>query len=81
MGDPRTPRVAKWMIGLAAAYLVTPFDIIPDFIPILGQLDDLLIIPLLIWIAIKLTPARVITDARTAMAAANKTIGPSTPPT
>jgi uncharacterized membrane protein YkvA (DUF1232 family) len=62
--DERTPRAAKWMLGVAVAYLISPFDIIPDFIPVLGQLDDLLIVPALIFLAFKLVPDTVIADCR-----------------
>ncbi len=61
--DPRTPRAARWLIGAGLAYLCTPFDLIPDFIPLIGQLDDLLVVPALIGTAMVLTPATVKRDA------------------
>ena len=64
LNDHRTPRLAKLFFWLAVGYLLLPFDIIPDFIPVLGQLDDLVIIPLLLATAIKLTPDRVLRECR-----------------
>lgn len=61
---PDTPWLAKMCLGLAIGYLLLPFDLIPDFIPIFGQLDDVVIIPLLVYIALKLTPASVIANCR-----------------
>ena len=61
---PRTPKVSRWLRGGATAYLVSPIDIIPDFIPILGQLDDLLIVPSLIYAALAFIPASVKAECR-----------------
>ena len=61
---PNTPTLAKFFLGLAIGYLLMPFDLIPDFIPILGQLDDVLIIPILLFLALKLTPKGVIQECR-----------------
>ena len=52
------------MLGIAIAYLATPFDIIPDFIPVLGHLDDAVIVPSLVFVAFKLIPDSVIADCR-----------------
>jgi uncharacterized membrane protein YkvA (DUF1232 family) len=62
--DPRTPKPAKWLLGLAVGYTLLPFDLIPDFIPLIGHLDDVLIVPLLVFVALKLVPAEVVTDCR-----------------
>lgn len=61
---PQTPRFAKALLWLAIGYLVMPFDLIPDFLPVIGQLDEMVIIPLLLYWALKLTPQEVITACR-----------------
>jgi uncharacterized membrane protein YkvA (DUF1232 family) len=63
--DRRTPWYAKAIVGCVVAYALSPIDLIPDFIPVLGYLDDLLLLPLGIYLALKLIPAEVLTDART----------------
>ena len=62
--DKRTPFIAKVMIGITVGYLLSPIDLIPDFIPVIGFLDDLVIVPLLILLSIKLIPKIVLQDAR-----------------
>lgn len=64
--DKRTPRIAKILLGLAIGYLLLPVDIIPDFIPVIGHLDDLIIVPALVIIALKMIPKEVIGDSRKA---------------
>ena len=61
---PGTPRVSKWLIALALIYLASPIDFIPDFIPVIGHLDDLLIVPSLIWLALKFIPEEVKKNCR-----------------
>lgn len=62
--DPRTPWYAKALIFFVVAHTFSPIDLIPDFIPILGYLDDLLITPGGLWLAIRLIPPEVLADAR-----------------
>lgn len=57
--DPRVPLLPKILIASVVAYALSPIDLIPDFIPIIGYLDDLLLLPLGIWLAIKLIPDSV----------------------
>lgn len=51
--DSRTPKVAKILLWIAIGYALSPIDLIPDFIPVIGYLDDLLILPVLLYFAIK----------------------------
>ena len=60
----RTPRVSKFFLGAAIAYVASPVDLIPDFIPGIGHLDDLLIVPLFIWIAVRFIPKSVIAECK-----------------
>lgn len=62
--DNRTPILAKIIIGVTVGYLFSPIDLIPDFIPILGLLDDLIIVPLLILLSIRLIPTNVLSEVR-----------------
>jgi uncharacterized membrane protein YkvA (DUF1232 family) len=57
--DPRTPRSAKIVLGATVAYALSPIDIIPDFIPVIGHLDDLVIVPLGILLAWLLVPRHI----------------------
>jgi len=60
--DPRTPRRAKILLWIAIGYAVFPIDLIPDFIPVIGHLDDMVIVPILIYIAIRTVPKNVYID-------------------
>ena len=62
--DPRTPWHARVVVAAVAAYALSPIDLIPDFIPILGLLDDAILLPLGITLALRLIPAEVIEDSR-----------------
>ncbi len=62
--DPRTPWYAKGLVFLVVAYALSPIDLIPDFIPVLGYLDDLIIVPAGIALALTMIPPEVMVEAR-----------------
>lgn len=62
--DPRLPWTARIVIALTLAHTFSPIDLIPDFIPVLGQFDDLVITPLGIALALRLTPPEILVEAR-----------------
>jgi uncharacterized membrane protein YkvA (DUF1232 family) len=62
--DPRVPWYAKFAAGVVAAYALSPIDLIPDFVPVLGYLDDIIIVPLGILLAVKLIPASLMEEFR-----------------
>lgn len=62
--DPRMPWLARLLAGAVAAYALSPIDLVPDFIPVLGYLDDLLIVPAGIALAVRLIPPDVMSDLR-----------------
>jgi uncharacterized membrane protein YkvA (DUF1232 family) len=62
--DPRIPWYAKAFVALVVGYAFSPIDLIPDFIPVLGYLDDLVLIPLGVAVAIKMIPEKVMDDCR-----------------
>ncbi|MCH8683760.1 YkvA family protein [Pedomonas mirosovicensis] len=62
--DPRTPWYAKALAALVAAYALSPIDLIPDFIPVLGLVDDIILVPLGVLAAIRLVPPVVMAEMR-----------------
>lgn len=70
--DPRTPLLSRVLLWLAIAYTLLPFDLIPDFIPVVGHLDDLVIVPGLVIMALTLVPPGVREECR-AMVAGTET--------
>ena len=60
----RTPWVTRVLLGAALAYAVSPIDLIPDWLPVVGHLDDIVIVPLLIWLAVRFVPPGVVEECR-----------------
>ena len=65
MNKPETPWIAKFMAFLTVGYALSPIDLIPDFIPVLGYLDDLIILPILAGLTIKLIPEKIWLECET----------------
>ena len=61
---PKTPLLAKILGFATVAYALSPIDLIPDFIPVLGYLDDVIIVPIMIWLVVQLLPGEVIDESR-----------------
>jgi uncharacterized membrane protein YkvA (DUF1232 family) len=61
---PQTPWYAKIWAFIVVAYAISPLDLVPDFIPVLGYLDDLILLPIGIWIALRLIPPGVMAECR-----------------
>ena len=62
--DPRVPWIARLLAGVVVAYAFSPIDLIPDPIPVLGYLDDLLLVPLGVWLALRMIPPQVMAECR-----------------
>ena len=62
--DPRTPRAAKLAAALVAAYALSPIDLIPDFVPVLGYLDDLILVPLGVALVLRMIPPELMAEFR-----------------
>lgn len=70
--DPRTPWPARLLGLLVAAYALSPIDLIPDFVPVLGLVDDLLLLPLGVWLFVRLVPEPLFREHRVAAEAASE---------
>jgi uncharacterized membrane protein YkvA (DUF1232 family) len=69
--DPRVPWHAKALAIFVAAYALSPIDLIPDFVPVLGYLDDVILVPVGIWLVVRLIPAHIMAEHRELAAAAH----------
>jgi uncharacterized membrane protein YkvA (DUF1232 family) len=70
--DPRVPWHAKALAIVVAAYALSPIDLIPDFVPVLGYLDDVILVPAGIWLVVRLIPPDVLAEQRERAAAAGE---------
>jgi uncharacterized membrane protein YkvA (DUF1232 family) len=62
--DPRVPRHARWFTALVVGYAFSPIDLIPDFIPVLGYVDDLVLVPLGVVLALRMMPGPILAECR-----------------
>lgn len=62
--DPRIPWYARFLAVVVTAYVFSPIDLIPDFIPVIGYLDDLILVPLGIWCVLKMIPPKILRECR-----------------
>lgn len=65
--DGRTPKWPKFLLGCVVGYVLLPFDIIPDFIPVVGHIDDVIIVPALVYLALRMIDPEVVEDCRKAV--------------
>jgi len=79
LADPRTPPLPKLLLGLAVGYALMPLDLIPDWIPVLGHLDDLIIVPALVALAVRMVPREVMEDCRARVEAGDQHRRPTPP--
>lgn len=73
--NPATPWYAKLIGTIVATYALSPIDLIPDFIPVFGYIDDEILLPCLIWITVKLLPRQVLMDSRSQAILLTQTAG------
>jgi uncharacterized membrane protein YkvA (DUF1232 family) len=69
LNHPRTPLASKVLLGAALGYALMPFDLIPDFLPVAGHLDDAIVVPVLVLLALWFLPKNVLAESRASMAA------------
>lgn len=73
----QTPWITRALLGAALAYALSPIDLIPDWLPLVGHLDDVLIVPLLIWLGLRFVPSGVVEECRAQVqAASNEPLSP-----
>ena len=76
--DPRCPWYARLFAGMVVAYVFSPIDLIPDFIPVIGYLDDLILVPLGVMVAIRLIPPQILAESRAEAGASSRRASRST---
>jgi uncharacterized membrane protein YkvA (DUF1232 family) len=74
LADRRTPWLARVFLGAAVAYALSPIDLIPDFIPVVGYLDDVVVVPGLVYLALRLVPREMVRECRAKVRAASREI-------